>query len=48
MTPESRDAILGDLRAAAASHYLRRTIIETEPTRAWLADNGLSADQLTV
>jgi hypothetical protein len=44
--PEVRDRILGDLRAAARSRWLRTQILKSEPFVSWLKLNGLGEQDL--
>ena len=46
LRPDSPDAILADMRAAAQSNWLRRQLLEQDPWKTWLSEHGYSADDL--
>jgi len=46
LNPEARDAILGDVRAAARSPWLRATMLKQDPFLTWLRENGVGEDDL--
>ena len=45
-SPETRDAILADLRVAAAGGW-RRAVLTDPTTKAWLDGNGIQDSELT-